>query len=189
MYIFVHTKRNTDMSTTTWMLDTAHSEVQFKARHLMITTVTGQFTEFDAQVSTEGTDFTRASVRFTAKVGSLTTGNEQRDAHLKSDDFFNSEKYPELVFAGTNMKHEGGEKYTLEGDLTIRDVTRKVHMDVEFGGIVQDPWGNTKAGFTLSGKINRKEFGLQWSAVTEAGHLVVSDDIRIQAEVQFAKSN
>lgn len=175
------------MTTTKWTIDAAHSQVQFKVKHLMISTVTGSFNDFESTVETTGDDFTNAKVEFIAKVASVTTGNEQRDGHLHSDDFFNEGQYPEIKFAGTKLTKKDEENWELEGDLTIRDITRKVKLAVEFGGIMVDPWGNTKAGFTVSGKISRKEFGLMWNAVTEAGGVVVSDDVKIHAEVQYAK--
>ncbi len=172
---------------TQWKIDSTHSEIQFKVKHLMITTVTGHFQKFDLNLETETDDFTTAKkIAFTADINSISTNNEQRDAHLKSADFFNAEEYPQLHFAG--VKYEGkGEEAKLTGDLTIRGVTKPVALNVEFGGIVVDPYGQTKAGFTVSGKISRKEFGLTWNAVTEAGSVVVSDDIKIHAEVQLVK--
>ena len=172
---------------TQWKIDTAHSEILFKVKHLMITTVTGYFKQFDLHVETETDDFTTAKkIEFTADINSINTNNEQRDTHLKSADFFNASAYAQLRFAGTTYEAKGDEG-KLHGDLTIRGVTRPVTLNVEFGGIVVDPYGQTKAGFTVSGKISRKEFGLTWNAVTEAGSVVVSDEIRLQAEIQVVK--
>lgn len=172
---------------TTWKIDPTHSEVQFKVKHLMITTVTGNFNEFDATAVTEGDDFTSvSSVDFTASVESISTNNSQRDEHLRSADFFDATQYPALTFKSTRVEGSGDE-FTVHGDLTIKDTTKPVALKAEFGGIVVDPYGQTKAGFTVSGKISRKEFGLTWSAVTEAGQVVVSDDIRLSAEFQFVK--
>lgn len=172
---------------TTWKIDTAHSEVQFKVKHLMITTVTGYFKTFDLEVLTENDDFTTASkIEFTADTNSIDTNNQQRDTHLKSADFFDAEKFSQLKFVG--KKYEAsGDGAKLHGDLTIRDITKHVTVDVEFGGIVKDPYGQTKAGFTVTSKISRKEFGLTWSAVTEAGQVVVSDEIKLNAEIQLVK--
>lgn len=170
-----------------WKIDPAHSEIQFKVRHLMITTVTGYFKTFDLEVETESEDFTTAKqIRFTADINSIDTNNQQRDTHLKSADFFDAETYSQIQFVGKHYEvtADGGQ---LHGDLTIRDVTKPVSVQVEFGGIVVDPWGQTKAGFTVAGKISRKEFGLTWNAVTEAGQVVVSDDIKLQAEIQLVK--
>ena len=170
-----------------WKLDPTHSEVQFKVKHLMITTVTGYFKQFDLEVETEGDDFTKASrIEFTADINSIDTNNQQRDTHLKSADFFDAESHGQLKFVG-NRYETNGDEGQLHGDLTIRGVTKPVTLIVEFGGIVVDPYGQTKAGFTVNGKISRKEFGLLWSAVTEAGQVVVSDDIRILCEIQLVK--
>jgi polyisoprenoid-binding protein YceI len=172
---------------TTWKVDPAHSEIQFKVKHLMITTVTGYFKEFDLEVVTENDDFNTASkIEFTAEIDSIDTNNQQRDTHLKSADFFDADNHEKLKFIGNKYEVEG-DTGQLHGDLTIRGITKPVTVKVEFGGIVQDPYGQTKAGFTVEGKISRKEFGLTWSAVTEAGQIVVSDDIRIHAEIQVVK--
>jgi polyisoprenoid-binding protein YceI len=174
------------MANKTWVLDPTHSEVQFKIKHLMITNVTGSFDVFTASAQTEDEDFTKARVSFTADVNSISTNNEQRDGHLKSADFFDVEKFPQIKFEATKSENEGSNgTYDLYGDLTIRDVTKNVKLSVEFGGVVKDPYGNTKAGFTISGKINRKDFGLTWSAVTEAGGVVVSDEVKIAVEIQL----
>lgn len=170
-----------------WKIDPMHSEVQFKVKHLMITTVTGYFQTFNLEVETENEDFnTTSKIEFTADIDSIYTNNEQRDTHLKSADFFNAEEHSQLVFAGKKYSSNGDEA-TLQGDLTIRGTTKPVTLKVEFGGIVVDPYGQTKAGFTVSGKISRKEFGLVWNAVTEAGAVVVSDEIKLHAEIQLVK--
>jgi polyisoprenoid-binding protein YceI len=170
-----------------WKADPAHSEVQFKVKHLMITTVTGYFRKFDCEVTTETEDFnTTRSVRFTADINSIDTNNEQRDTHLKSEDFFHGEKFGQIVFVSTRYETLGDEA-TLQGNLTIRGVTKPITLDVEYGGTVVDPYGQTKAGFTVKGKISRKEFGLMWNAVTEAGSVVVSDEVKINAEIQLIK--
>jgi polyisoprenoid-binding protein YceI len=174
---------------TTWKIDPSHSEIQFKVRHLMVTNVTGYFRKFDLNVETENDDFNTAKkIEFTADLDSIETNNEQRDTHLKSDDFFNAEKFKQLKFVSTDYSGSGDEA-TLKGDLTIRDITKPVQLKVEYGGTVVDPYGQTKAGFTVTGKISRKEFGLVWNAVTEAGQVVVSDDIRILCEIQLVKQN
>jgi polyisoprenoid-binding protein YceI len=170
-----------------WKIDPAHSDIQFKVKHLMITTVTGYFKQFDLNVETETNDFTTVKrLEFTADINSINTNNEQRDTHLKSADFFNAEEHAQLRFVGNKYEAKGDEA-KLHGDLTIKGVTKPVTVNVEFGGIVIDPYGQTKAGFTVTGKISRKEFGLTWNAVTEAGSIVVSDEIKIQAEVQVVK--
>ena len=175
------------MAKTKWVVDPAHSEIQFKVKHLMITTVTGYFREYNIEVETDEDDFTKASsIIFTAKTSSIDTNNSQRDTHLKSDDFFNAEKFDKVKFVCKSFA-KAGENYELQGDLTIRDITKPLTLEVEYGGIVTDPYGQTKAGFTVDGKIKRKEFNLTWDAVTEAGQVVVSNDIRIHCEVQLIK--
>lgn len=172
---------------TKWTLDPGHSEIGFKVKHMMITNVSGSFEKFDAKVETEDDDFTTADVEFTAEVSSITTHNTDRDNHLRSDDFFAAEKFPELKFKSTRIEKKGDEDYVLHGDLTIRDVTKSVKFDVEFGGIGKDPWGNQKAGFTVTGKIRRTDFNLNWNAALETGGVLVSEDVKIVAEVQFVK--
>lgn len=172
---------------TTWKIDPAHSDVQFKIKHLMITTVTGQFKTFDGTMSCDGNDFSNAAITFEADIDSITTQNEQRDQHLLQSDFFEAAKYPKLKFASTGVKKVDDENYKVTGDLTIRDNTRVVELNVEFGGEVVDPWGQTKAGFDLSGKINRKDFGLSFNATTEAGSILLSDEVKLLASVQMIK--
>jgi polyisoprenoid-binding protein YceI len=173
------------MATTKWKVDPAHSEVQFRAKHLMITTVTGYFRKFDLEVETQGDDFKSSTkILFTADIDSIDTNNEQRDTHLKSADFFNADENGQIVFIGKKFSGDG-EHAKLTGDLTIRNVTKPITLNVELGGMVIDPYGQTKAGFTVDGKINRKDFGLVWNAVTEAGQIVVSDEIKVHAEVQL----
>ena len=172
---------------TKWKIDQAHSEIQFKVKHLMISTVTGSFKNFDLEVETEAETFDTATrIVFTANIDSITTNNEQRDAHLKSADFFNAEEHPQLRFTG--KKYEGeGDTAKLQGDLTIKGITKPITLNVEYGGTVVDPYGQTKAGFTVMGRISRKEFGLTWNGVTETGGVVVSDEIKIHTEIQLVK--
>ena len=173
--------------TTLWKLDPAHSEVQFKVKHLMITTVTGYFRQFDLIVETEDEDFTQAKrIEFTAEARSIDTNSEQRDTHLRSADFFDVEKFGQIRFSGRVLERKG-EDYSLTGDLTIRGITKPVTVDVHFAGMVVDPYGQRKAGFEVEGKISRKEFGLVWNAMTEAGQVVVGDDIRVLCEIQLIK--
>ena len=167
---------------TNWSIDNAHSEVAFKVKHMMISTVTGHFGDFTATAKTNGDNFSNAVVEFSAKTASLDTKNKDRDAHLQSDDFFNAEKYPELKFVSKSFD---GEK--LVGDLTIRDVTKEVTLNAEFNGIAVDPYGQTKAGFEITGEVSRKDFNLTWNAVTEAGSIVVSDKVKLVADIQFIK--
>ncbi|MEO1652162.1 MAG: YceI family protein, partial [Bacteroidota bacterium] len=183
----------TDMTTTTqektiWTIDPSHSEVQFKVRHLVISTVTGNFRKFEGAFETSQEDFGDAAINFKAQIDSLDTNNGQRDSHLKSADFFDAENFPELTFKSKSFQKKGSEQYSLVGDLTIRGVSKEVILDVEYGGTMTDPYGNVKAGFEVKTVINRKEFGLNWGAVTEAGGVVVGDEVKILANVQFVKS-
>jgi polyisoprenoid-binding protein YceI len=171
----------------TWKIDASHSEIEFKVKHLMITNVNGFFTDYDATVEASSDDFSDATITFEAKVDSINTKNEQRDGHLKSDDFFNAAEFPVIKFESTGIVKKDNEHYKLSGNLTIRDNTKPVELDVEYAGITVDPYGQTKAGFELSGKISRKEFGLKWTATTEAGGIVVSDDVKLLANVQLIK--
>ena len=171
----------------TWKIDPAHSEIQFKVKHLMITTVTGYFRKFDLVVETETEDFSTAKrIEFTADIDSIDTNNEQRDTHLKSADFFHAEEHGQLKFVGHTYE-ANGDAAKLHGDLTIRGTTKPVTVSVAYEGMVVDPYGQTKAGFAVEGKVNRKEFGLMWDAVTEAGQVVVSNEIRLHAEIQLIK--
>jgi polyisoprenoid-binding protein YceI len=171
----------------TWTVDTLHTDVQFKVKHLMINTVTGEFTSYRVDVDSDAADFSDAKIRFEADVNSISTKNEMRDGHLKSDDFFNAEKYPTIKFVSTAFTKTGDDTFDLTGDFTIRDVTKRITLHGEFGGTILDFYGNTKAGFELSGKIDRKEFGLHWNGVTEAGGIVVSDEVRLLLNVQLLK--
>ena len=174
------------MATKKWVVDPTHSEIQFKIKHLMITNVSGSFDKFDVSAETEDEDFMKAKISFSAEVDSISTGNEQRDGHLKGADFFDAANHPQITFVATkyeNVDNDGS--YELYGDLTIRGTTKNVKLDVEFGGVVKDAYGNTKAGFTINGKIKRKEYGLHWDAVTEAGGIMLSDEVRIICEIQL----
>ncbi len=173
------------MATTNWIIDASHSEIQFKVKHLVITTVTGSFTEFSGAVEA-GDTFENANISFEANTASISTNSEQRDGHLKSGDFFDTEKFPKLSFKSTKFSKKG-DGFELTGDLTIKDVTNTVTLAVEYGGTAKDPWGNTKAGFEVTGKINRKDFGLTWNAPTEAGGVLVSDEVKLIANVQLLK--
>jgi polyisoprenoid-binding protein YceI len=170
------------MNNTNWTIDNTHSEIAFKVKHMMISTVTGHFEDFEANAKTDGDNFNNAIIAFSAKTSSINTKNTDRDTHLKSDDFFNSEKYPEMKFVSKSFTGE-----QLIGDLTIRDVTKEITLDAELNGIAVDPYGQTKAGFEIKGEINRKDFNLTWSAVTEAGSIVVSDKVKLVIDVQFIK--
>lgn len=170
---------------TGWILDATHSELVFKVKHLMITNVKGEFRKFSAKI--DGPDFTKAPVTVEIDAASIFTNEDQRDGHLRSADFFDVEKYPTLSFKSASMTQVKDDQYVLKGILTIKNVSKEVVLDVEFGGVQKDPWGNEKAGFSLSGKINRQEFGLTWNAALETGGVLVSDEVKISAEVQFVK--
>jgi polyisoprenoid-binding protein YceI len=173
------------MSTTKWIIDPTHSEVAFKVKHLVISTVTGYFRKFEGAAESTSEDFNGASVTFSLDVNTIDTNQSDRDQHLKSADFFDTASFPSIAFAG-KLVNQGGE-YQLQGDLTLKGITQQVTLDVTYGGTVADPYGQTKAGFEIEGKLNRKDFGLTWSAITEAGSVVVSDQVRLQLSVQLVK--
>lgn len=170
------------MTTTKWSIDQAHSEIAFKVKHMMISTLTGYFEDFTASVESSAENFKDAKFEFEAKIDSINTKNKDRDNHLKSGDFFDAASFPTMKFTSTSFD---GEKLT--GDLTIKDVTKTINLNVDFNGVVVDPYSQTKAGFEIKGEINRKDFGLTWSAVTEAGNIVVSDTVKLAVEIQFIK--
>jgi len=172
------------MAQTNWSIDKVHSKIGFSATHLLVSEVEGSFKDYDAKVTITADDFAGSTIEFTAKTVSVFTDNEKRDGHLKSDDFFNSEKFPELKFAG-NLVKEGG-KYVLKGNLTIRDVTKPVTLEVTYGGRVK-AFGGERAGFKIKGKILRKEYGLKFSGALEGGGLIVSDEIEINVKVEITK--
>jgi polyisoprenoid-binding protein YceI len=172
---------------TNWTIDNMHSEIGFKVKHMMITNVSGNFAQYSASAKTQGDDFSSAKFDFSAVIDSIQTGVADRDAHLKADDFFNAEKFPELTFKSTSITKKDEHNFVIHGGLTIRDVTQPIELHAEFGGIVVDPYGQTKAGLTFTGKIKRSEFGLKWSAITEAGSVVLGDEIKLNSEVQLIK--
>lgn len=173
------------MATTTWTIDNMHSEVQFKVKHLVISTVTGLFRDFEGSLVTENGNFNGAKASFKLNVASIDTNVADRDAHLKSADFFDAENYPTVDFDGT--LNQSGDGFKLEGNLTIKAITKPVTLNVEYGGSMVDGYGNNKAGFEVVGTINRKEFGLTWSMVTEAGGVVVGDDVKLALNIQLAE--
>lgn len=172
------------LTQTKWAIDPTHSEVQFKIKHLVISTVTGTFNKFEGTLETENEDFDGASASFAIDVDSIDTNVADRDAHLRSDDFFNAEQFPQIKFEG-KLKKVTASKYKLSGPLTIRDNSIDSEFDVELGGTMVDGYGQTKAGFEITGVVNRKEFGLRWDMVTEAGGVVVGDDVKLQLNVQL----
>ena len=175
---------------TKWGLDVVHSEIAFKVKHLMITNVKGTFKEFDASIYTTGEDFMTSEIDFWLNPASIDTGAADRDAHLRSADFFDVENHKQITFIGnTYEKVDNDGSYTLYGDLTIKGITKQIKLDVEFGGVMKDPWGNEKAGFTINGKINRKDWGLNWNAALEAGGVLVGDEIKISCDVELIKQS
>jgi polyisoprenoid-binding protein YceI len=175
------------MATTTWSIDPLHSEVLFKVKHLVISTVTGSFKTFSGTITSEDDSFENAKIQFNIDVKSIYTNQEQRDAHLRNADFFEADTYPEIKFQSTSFKKVDDENYKLTGDLTMKGVTKPVELNAEFGGSEKDQHGNTKYGFEVTGKINRKEFGMTYNALTEAGGLALGEDIKLIANVQVVK--
>jgi polyisoprenoid-binding protein YceI len=167
-----------------WIIDPAHTEVQFKVKHLVISTVTGRFISVRGGVQADASDFSDARVRFEADVDSINTGNEQRDGHLKSPDFFDAANHPTLSFVSTSMAKKGNGRYALAGDMTIRGTTRAVTLEVVYHGTVKGFDGDV-AAFEISGKLNRQEFGLRWNAMTEAGGVVVSDEVKLEIAAEL----
>lgn len=174
------------MAAAKWVLESGHSEVQFKVKHLMITNVSGTFTKIDGSIETEDDKFSKAKIKFTADASTVSTNNADRDTHLKSADFFDAENSSEIKFTSDNFNASEGK---VSGDFTMRGVTKPATFDVEFAGINTDPFGNVKAGFSISGKINRKDWGLNWNAALETGGVLVSEDVRITAELQYVKAS
>ncbi|GAC1425488.1 MAG: YceI family protein [Chitinophagaceae bacterium] len=170
-----------------WIIDTVHSEVGFKIKHLVISNASGKFTSFEATVDSSKDDFTDAKISFSADIDSVQTGNEQRDGHLKSPDFFDAAKYPKLSFVSTSFTKKDGSDYILKGEFTMHGITKPVELAVEFGGIQKDLYGQTIAGFEITGKLKRADFNLRWSAVTEAGGLVVGEDVKIHINAELIK--
>ena len=175
------------VQTSTWKIDTSHTKIAFSVTHMMVSETTGKFKLYEGQVSSSGNDFNDAKIDFTVDAGSIDTDDENRDKHLKSEDFFNTEKYPKMIFKGKSFKKGKGSDYKLTGDLTIRDVTKTVTFDVINNGTVKSPWGQEVAGFSLSGKLNRIEYGLKWNAILEAGGVTVGEEVRIVCQIELIK--
>ena len=177
--------QTTAATKTKWGIDNAHSEILFKVKHMMVSTVTGAFNDFSGELESERDDFEGASISFSANVNSIDTNNAQRDEHLKSDDFFNASAFPALTFKSDSFERTGDDTFKLKGILTIRDISREVVLNTTYNGTITDPYGQTKAGFEISGKISRKAFGLKWNAVTEAGGIVVADEVKLDLNIQL----
>ena len=167
-----------------WSLDTSHSEVHFKVKHMVISTVTGSFDEFNANVTSNSDDFSDAKFSFTADVSSINTKNGDRDNHLKSDDFFAADEFPQIKFDSNSGIQNG----KISGEIEIRGVKQPIELDADFGGVITDPWGSQRAGFEFEGQLNRKDFGLSWSSTTEAGGLVVGDKIKLIINLEFVQA-
>jgi polyisoprenoid-binding protein YceI len=172
---------------TQWNIDNLHSVVGFKVRHMMISNVSGTFGDFSAQATTQGDDFSTAKFNFKAAIDTINTGVADRDGHLKSADFFDAANHPELLFHSTNVKQLASDELEINGELTLRGVTKPISLKAEYAGIAVDPYGQTKAGLSITGKINRSDFGLVWSAITEAGKVVIGDEIKLDCEIQLIK--
>ncbi len=175
------------MAKSIWAIDPTHSEIGFKVKHMMFTNVSGKFNAFEASIENEDDQFDTSVVSFSAEVNSVDTNNADRDNHLRSADFFDVEQFPKISFKSTGIKKINEGQFKVSGDLTIKDVTQNITLDAEYSGLMKDPWGNTKAGVSLNGKINRKEFGLTWNAALETGGVLVGEDIKLTAEVQLIK--
>ena len=175
------------MATTKWSIDPTHSEVGFKVKHMMFTNVSGKFTTYEATITNEESAFETTKINFNSTIGSIDTNNTDRDNHLKSADFFDAENFPTLNFTATSIQKVNANQFQIMGDLTIKDVTKSVTLDAEYSGILKDPWGNTKVAMNISGKINRKEFGLNWNAALETGGVLVGEDVKLEVELQLLK--
>ena len=179
---------NTSIAQSTWSFDKDHSKVTFSVTHLMISEVSGQFNEFEGKVVSKSDDFADSQIEFTINVGSIDTDNEKRDGHLRSGDFFDAEKYPTITFKSKSFKKAKGKNYKLTGDMTIRDVTKEITLDViYFGTIKDDGYGNTKAGFKITAEINRMDFGVKWNSVLEGGGVVVGETVTLVCNVELMK--
>jgi len=175
------------MSKSIWEIDPTHSEIGFKVKHMMFTNVSGKFKNFRSTIENEDNHFETSELSFTAEVNSLDTSNEDRDNHLRSADFFDVEEFPLISYKSTGIKKINEGQFTVSGDLTIKNVTKNITLDAEYSGLMKDPWGNTKAGVALTGKINRKNFGLTWNAALETGGVLVGEEIKLAAEIQLIK--
>jgi polyisoprenoid-binding protein YceI len=170
-----------------WIIDPAHSELGFKIKHLMISHVAGTFSEYEAKMETEDEDFSTAQIHAKINTASISTNNKQRDQHLQNSDFFEVEKYPEIIFGSTRIEKRDHEQFIVYGDLTLKGITKSVQLGVEYSGVTRDPWGGQRAGFTITGKIIRSEFGLSFNPVLETGGFALSDEVKIICEIQLVK--
>ncbi|MDR7211862.1 YceI family protein [Flavobacterium piscis] len=175
------------MEKSNWAIDPTHSEIGFKVKHMMFTNVSGKFNTFEASIENEDNRFETSKINFSAEINSVDTNNTDRDGHLKSADFFDVDNFPKLSFVSTQIKKINDGEYQISGDLTIKDVTKNIVLDTEYSGLMTDPWGNTKTGLSITGKINRKEFGLTWNAALETGGVLVGEEIKLVSEIQLIK--
>lgn len=175
------------MSTTKWAIDPTHSEIGFKVKHMMFTTISGKFSKFEASIESKNDSFENAKIEFTGAIDSISTGNTDRDTHLLSPDFFDAAQFPEIQFKASSFSQINEGEYELVGDLTMHGVTKSVKLPAEFSGLMKDPWGNTKLAFSLEGKINRKDWGLNWNSALETGGVLVGEEVRLNIELQFIK--
>ncbi|MEW5675657.1 YceI family protein [Flavobacterium enshiense] len=175
------------MTKSTWAIDPTHSEIGFKVKHMMFTNVSGKFNAFEASIENESDQFETSKISFNADVNSISTGNADRDTHLISADFFDTENYPLLTFNSTEIKKINEGLFEIHGDLSIHGVTKNIALEAEYSGLMKDPWGNTKAGLSLNGKINRKDFGLTWNAGLETGGVLVGEEVKLASEIQLIK--
>jgi len=175
------------MAKTKWLVDPTHSELGFKIKHLMISNVSGALKNFEAEAEMDEADFSSAQINLTAAMASITTNNEQRDGHLLTSDFFEVEKYPDLKFTSTKIEKVDDDTFSLYGELTLKGVTKPVKLNVEYNGVTKDPWGGERAGFLVTGKINRSEWGVNFNGVLETGGVVLSEEVRINSEIQLVK--
>ncbi len=174
------------MATAKWAIDPTHSEIGFKVKHMMFTNVSGTFAAYDATITTEDDNFENANFEFSANIDSISTNNTDRDNHLKSADFFDADNFPKLTFKASSFTKDGDD-YEITGDLSIKEVTKPVKFPVEFSGLMKDPWGNTKAGLNIYGKINRKDWGLNWNSALETGGVLVGEEVKLNIELQLIK--
>jgi|SRR5436190_21045296 polyisoprenoid-binding protein YceI len=175
------------MANTKWVIDPTHSEIGFKVRHLMISNVSGKFDQFEAEVETENEDFATAQIRATIKTASVNTSNLQRDEHLRNSDFFEVENHPDILFTSQKVEKIDNDNFVLHGNLTLKGITKQVKLQVEYSGFTKDPWGGERAGFVVTGKINRNDFGLSFNAALETGGVVLGDEVKIHSEIQLVK--
>lgn len=173
--------------TTKWAIDPSHSKITFKVKHLMISNVLGNFREFDGEVSTVGDDFSKSVISLSINAASVDTNIADRDTHLKSADFFDVENHPKITFDAIGLTDLGDDLYKLKGNLTIKGISKPITLNVEFGGVTPDPWGNVKAGFSVTGKINRKDWGLTWNSALETGGVLVGEDVKIDCDIELVK--